>query len=62
MIDQRPKRSPDAPNGLAIRPWPLQAHGCCQSPDCGPATKDWHLIAGISRGEKIPEKIPKIEI
>jgi hypothetical protein len=27
-----------------------------------PATKDWHLIAGISRSEKIPEKGPKIEI
>jgi len=31
-------------------------------PDCGPATKNWHLIAGISRSEKIPENRPKIEI
>src|SRR6185312_3816702 len=44
------------------QPWPLRAHGCCQSPDCGPATKNWHLIAGISGSEKIPEKGPEIEI
>jgi len=34
----------------------------CRFPDCGPAAKDWHLIAGISRSEKIPENGPKIEI
>src|ERR1700749_2002782 len=51
------------------QPWPLQAHSCrsgrmvaASPPDYGPATKNWHLIAGISGSEKIPEKGPKIEI